>query len=658
MPSLLPRPTRQSATDLSFAVFLATIGISLFRAADLPSATLGAGGTDLSIGPVDVALVVTAVLASLRLWRRRAVPSPWLAAAIAGFALLLVASAIPNGADAVAAAGKLAELAVLALGAIAFVDTRERFGLLTTFLVGFCAVAVGWGLVQFVANAGKRQGSFMGEHDLAALATMVLVLGLAHVFARDGRPPRLALAAIGVGALGIVVGASLASVLGLYLATAALVGLALTRREFRRHAAVVALVVCARRDGRHVRHPGRRPGLPAVVVRPAARDAGQYAASWSQRLIFVYIGGRVFLDNPVLGTGWEGELPPSDYAGYLPDARERFSDQPAHYFPREDETFIPQQTYDQVLFELGLVGAARFLALLRARVRRSWRAGRRLAASGRWAEQPYVPLAWLASLGGALAGAALFGGSPLAAIFWLALGVAGAPRPRSPAPRTRRPEPLDRPRDRPAQRRRRGAARPAARARAVAARDTRCIVVAGTLAAGEESMEYVADELGVEVLKLPVLQREISLRADPAAILALRRLIRERRPDVLHTHTAKAGATGRLAALAAGRRRPRAIVHTYHGHVLSGYFSRRWEHLFRLIERAAGTRRRERSSLSATRCGTTSSASRSRRHTGSRSSRTASSFRPGARPTTRRGGGGALSSARTRGSSSSAGRGV
>ena len=111
------------------------------------------------------------------------------------------------------------------------------------------------------------------------------------------------------------------------------------------------------------------------------------------------------------------------------------------------------------------------------------------------------------------------------------------------------------------------------------------IVVAGTLAAGEESMEYVADELGVEVLKLPLLQREISIRADPAAILALRRLIRERRPDVLHTHTAKAGATGRLAALAAGRARPRAIVHTYHGHVLSGYFSRRWEHLFRLIER-------------------------------------------------------------------------
>jgi glycosyltransferase involved in cell wall biosynthesis len=111
------------------------------------------------------------------------------------------------------------------------------------------------------------------------------------------------------------------------------------------------------------------------------------------------------------------------------------------------------------------------------------------------------------------------------------------------------------------------------------------IVVAGTLAAGETSMEYVAHDLDVVVWKLPVLQRELSLRADGAAIIALRTIIRERRPDVLHTHTAKAGATGRLAALTSGEARPAAVVHTYHGHVLSGYFSRRWEHIFRRIER-------------------------------------------------------------------------
>jgi glycosyltransferase involved in cell wall biosynthesis len=114
------------------------------------------------------------------------------------------------------------------------------------------------------------------------------------------------------------------------------------------------------------------------------------------------------------------------------------------------------------------------------------------------------------------------------------------------------------------------------------------VVVAGTLAAGEESMEYVADELGVSVRALPGLQRELSVRADGAAVRELRSLIRARRPDILHTHTSKAGATGRVAALLAGRARPHAIVHSYHGHVLSGYFSPRRQRVFRLVERLLG----------------------------------------------------------------------
>jgi glycosyltransferase involved in cell wall biosynthesis len=109
------------------------------------------------------------------------------------------------------------------------------------------------------------------------------------------------------------------------------------------------------------------------------------------------------------------------------------------------------------------------------------------------------------------------------------------------------------------------------------------LVVAGTLAAGETSMEYLARELDVEVRPLPALQRELSPLGDGRATLELRRLLRERRPEILHTHTAKAGGTGRLAARTAGRARPR-VVHTFHGHVLSGYFSRRREHIFRRLE--------------------------------------------------------------------------
>ncbi len=111
------------------------------------------------------------------------------------------------------------------------------------------------------------------------------------------------------------------------------------------------------------------------------------------------------------------------------------------------------------------------------------------------------------------------------------------------------------------------------------------LVVAGTIPPGEASMEPLAGQLDVPYRHVPELRRELSPRHDAAAIRTIRQLLRARRPDVLHTHTAKAGATGRVAALLAGRARPGAVVHTYHGHVLSGYFTPRRERAFRLVER-------------------------------------------------------------------------
>jgi len=112
------------------------------------------------------------------------------------------------------------------------------------------------------------------------------------------------------------------------------------------------------------------------------------------------------------------------------------------------------------------------------------------------------------------------------------------------------------------------------------------LVVAGTIPPGEASMEGLAGELGVPYLRAPALTRELSPRRDLHAAALIRRLLRERRPDVLHTHTSKAGATGRIAALVAGKARPAGVVHTFHGHVLSGYFDSRRERVFRLVERA------------------------------------------------------------------------
>jgi glycosyltransferase involved in cell wall biosynthesis len=114
-------------------------------------------------------------------------------------------------------------------------------------------------------------------------------------------------------------------------------------------------------------------------------------------------------------------------------------------------------------------------------------------------------------------------------------------------------------------------------------------LVAGTLARGEDSMAFVAEELGVRVERVPELGREIAPLRDLRAAGELAALIRRERPQILHTHTAKAGAVGRVAALLAGDARPPIVVHTFHGHVLRGYFDPVRTQGFRLLERWLAT---------------------------------------------------------------------
>jgi len=75
----------------------------------------------------------------------------------------------------------------------------------------------------------------------------------------------------------------------------------------------------------------------------------------------------------------------------------------------------------------------------------------------------------------------------------------------------------------------------------------------------------------IKAVRIAGLGRYFSLIADLKAFFGLVSLIRKYKPDVIHTHTAKAGVLGRLASLLAGRGAVR--VHTFHGHLLHGYFN-------------------------------------------------------------------------------------
>lgn len=107
-------------------------------------------------------------------------------------------------------------------------------------------------------------------------------------------------------------------------------------------------------------------------------------------------------------------------------------------------------------------------------------------------------------------------------------------------------------------------------------------LVCGTIDADEGDMQYYAEARGVQPVVLPELGRSLNPLRDVVTIWKVYRLIRQLKPDVVHTHTAKAGFVGRVAAWLAG---VPVIVHTFHGHVFQGYFSPRTTQVFLLIER-------------------------------------------------------------------------
>lgn len=109
-------------------------------------------------------------------------------------------------------------------------------------------------------------------------------------------------------------------------------------------------------------------------------------------------------------------------------------------------------------------------------------------------------------------------------------------------------------------------------------------LVAGRVGANEGDMSYLASQRGVTPIIVGDLGRELSPLRDLRTLVELVRLMRRERPDVVHTHTAKAGFVGRMAAWIA---RVPVRVHTFHGHVLEGYFSPAKSRMFLSLERAS-----------------------------------------------------------------------
>lgn len=119
------------------------------------------------------------------------------------------------------------------------------------------------------------------------------------------------------------------------------------------------------------------------------------------------------------------------------------------------------------------------------------------------------------------------------------------------------------------------------------------LLVTGTVPPGEEDMGYFAARNQVEPVVIKQMSRELS-PGDAVTLWKVYRLLCRERPDLVHTHTAKAGTVGRIAAFAyrwlrpgtlIGRPRQVRLVHTYHGHVFHSYYGPAKTRIFLAIER-------------------------------------------------------------------------
>ena len=108
------------------------------------------------------------------------------------------------------------------------------------------------------------------------------------------------------------------------------------------------------------------------------------------------------------------------------------------------------------------------------------------------------------------------------------------------------------------------------------------ILVGGLPEEGEADSLFILDKYDVKPILLKEMTREPNFYSDRKAYKKIREIIQKFKPDIVHTHAAKAGALGRRAAAAEN---VPIILHTFHGHVFHSYFGKVKTLIFKKIER-------------------------------------------------------------------------
>ena len=427
--------------SLPASVVLAAALPILFLHVDYqPGFTVHTGAASEHVALSDLVLVavaVTALVAGLRhgFAPLRAGKPIWIAGGIflvdvaaASVYPRLWASGYETSVHAVTAA-KFAEYAALALAVPLLVRSRRDVEIVAVALVAWSCLATVVGLAQILGAdileawaAGRRQPSFLGHHDFAALSGAALAVCLIGIALRPvWRPRTVLLAAAGAaGLVGIVLSASVADAIGL-AAGAVVLALGARLRGWldARRALAIAGITAVALGGVFVMRAGQiNDFLRFVGIGRASAQNG--VQSYVQRTLLVYIGWRIFEDSPIGGAGWQASSEERVYGPFLPAAHREFPGTPELAFPSRQHPWGVQNAYVQAMSDLGIVGLLAFLVLLASGLFIAARAA--LRAPPAVAVTALVSLVWLLLVMGVLSALGLVAGIPSDALLWLSLG--------------------------------------------------------------------------------------------------------------------------------------------------------------------------------------------------------------------------------------------
>ena len=425
-------------------ILAAAIPFLFFHERYQPEASVGVGATTIDVRLSDVAVLVVliaAVVAATRhgiarlgaarwLWIWGAVLFAWLA--FQTFRPVSLDDALFD--DHLVSFLKLVEYGLLALAVPLLVRRSADLAVLLGGLVLWAGVAVAVALLQFFGvdifgawNAGWRQPSFLGHHDLAALSAVALALATAGIVSRRRELPAHSLfwLALVAGVLGLVVAGSLAAAGGLAVGVAVLWLAARIRFRpgGRQTLALVAIVAVVAGGVAAVRGDALEDFLRFIGVRGDNPPVG--VETYSQRTVLAYIGLRIARDNPLLGVGWQRSSRPEVFEPYVDDARRRFPDVVDLAFPAAGREWGVQNLYIQVLADAGVIGLVLLLLVGASALTLAWRAAAR--APTPWAVGAgLLVVCALLTLAGEWSSLGIVAGIPLQAASCLLLGLAAA----------------------------------------------------------------------------------------------------------------------------------------------------------------------------------------------------------------------------------------